>query len=71
MYLGWYDDSKRPLADKIAQARAAFAERYGCAATLALISDDAEPVAVAGCEVRPAKRGEPIVRPGMLFLGVV
>ena len=72
MYLGWYDDSKRPMSDKIAAARAAFAERYGCAATLVLIPDGAEPVAVAGCDVRPAcGRGEPIVRPGMLFVGMV
>ena len=73
MYLGWYDDSKRPMSDKIAAARAAFAERYGCAATLVLIPDGADPVAVAGCDVRPAERerGEPIVRPGMLFLGMV
>lgn len=73
MYLGWYDDNpKRPMSDKIAQACAAFAERLHRPATLVLIPDGADPVAVAGCDVRPAcGRGEPVVRPGMLFVGMV
>lgn len=66
-FLAWYDDSKRPLADKIAAVRAAYQERYGVPATLVLV--DGEPVAVAGCEVRAPHAGEPVVRPGMLFAG--
>lgn len=70
IYLCWFDDTpRRPLADKVAAARAAFMERYGVPATLALVADAAEPVAVAGCEVRPAHAGEIKVVANMVFVG--
>ena len=59
-FLMWMDDQpKRTLAQKVADARAAYRQRFGCEATLILVSsDDAEQLTglgvVDGVEVRVA-----------------
>lgn len=40
-FLMWYDDTpKRPLADKVADARAAYLARWGVAAPVVLVNPD-------------------------------
>lgn len=62
----WYDDHpKRTLAEKIADARAAYAGRFGRPATLALVSpDDLSGQTLNG--VRPA----PNVRRNTVWAGL-
>lgn len=40
-FLMWYDDTpRRPLADKVADARAAYLARWGVAAPVVLVNPD-------------------------------
>lgn len=53
MYLGWQDDSRKPVADKIAGAIAAYQERFGYAPTVVLCSAaDDPPQSVDGVTVQ-------------------
>lgn len=40
MFLAWFDDSKKAIADKIDGGRKAYQERFGYAPAVVLVSDD-------------------------------
>ena len=66
----WRDDTKRPLADKLAWLLSAYADRYGRSATLILVNADEEPVTMAGVEVRESHGpGEGIIEKNTYWLG--
>lgn len=51
LYLGWFDDSKKTTHDKIAEAIAAYVERFKTRPNIVLVNE-AERVEVAGVTVR-------------------
>lgn len=57
-FLLWYDDSpKRTIGTKIADAAAAYQQRFGSAPTVALVNDaDNAPASVAGVATRVERR---------------
>lgn len=65
LFLIWYDDSKRPTAEKIRQGCARYAERYGVQPNVVLISTT-ETAEIDGIEVRPLAR----IRPNNYHIGV-
>ena len=58
MYLGWYDDNpKHTIAQKIADAIAAYRQRYGVLPNIALVSEaDGATATVEGIGVRVERR---------------
>jgi hypothetical protein len=54
LYLGWYDDSKTPVVDKIAAGAAAYLARFRTPATVCLCNevDRQQIVEVDGMQVR-------------------
>lgn len=71
MYLIWFDDSKKPLEEKIARALIHYRERAGRSATVVLVHPSqvarVEGVTVRSCEDAPRVG---IVRPDHFWLGV-
>ena len=64
MYLMWFDDTKKPTPAKIAEAIAAYRERFGRPPTVVLTSE-ADRVDVEGIEVR----SETFIRPNNFWVG--
>jgi hypothetical protein len=65
MFLMWFDDSKKPTAQKIAEACARYQERYGAAPNTVLCNPE-QIATVAGVAVRPLVR----IRPNNFHIGV-
>ena len=64
MYLMWFDDTKKPTPAKIAEAVAAYRERFKYAPTVVLTSER-DRVDVEGIEVR----SEAFIRPNNFWVG--
>ncbi len=64
MYLGWYDDSRRPVEQKIAEAIDAYIDRFKMHPTIVLVNE-ADLVAVDGILVR----GEDYIRRNNFWIG--
>lgn len=65
LFLMWYDDTpRRPLADKVADARAAYTARWGVAPAVALVN----PADAEGQDV-PGARPAPNIRPNTVWVG--
>lgn len=66
-YLGWFDDSKKPIEAKIADAVAAHQARFGTPPNVVLVNDaSGAPATCAGCAVRV----ERYIRPNNFGVGV-
>lgn len=65
MYLGWFDDNPRkPTADKISEACAAYRKRFGVQPNIALVSrDDAD------VQAEIATRAEGYIRRNNFWIG--
>ena len=63
-YLGWQDDSKRTVSEKIAAGKAAYHERFGYPPAVVLVNED-EACAVEGMLVLV----KPWMRKGNFFFG--
>jgi len=63
-YLVWQDLSRTPQAEKIQAAAAAYARKFGAAATVALVNLT-EVVEVVGLSVQPS----PMVQVGSVYVG--
>lgn len=71
MYLIWFDDSKKPVEEKIARALAHYQQRVGRSATVVLVHPSQVArvpcVVVRSCEEAP-RAG--VVQPNTFWLGV-
>jgi hypothetical protein len=56
LFLEWFDDSKKPVPQRLAEARAAYAARFNAAPTLILVNAADAGAVLHGCEVRADRR---------------
>lgn len=68
MFVMWFDDSKRPISDKVAAACAAYRARFGADPAIAVLSVvDAE--VLAGAKTCVAITSRPYVRQNNFWIG--
>jgi hypothetical protein len=71
--LAWFDNSKRPVADKIAAALAVYAERFGTPANVVLVSaaEDVSAVRAEGFLLATGESQGLVVQRHTFYVGVM
>lgn len=66
MYMMWFDDGKKPVAQKIEEAVAAYVRHFRERPNVVLVCQEDAATVVVGIEVRAS----PTVRPNNFWVGV-